>query len=90
MIMAAAMAPVEVGHRRYFGTENDLAVTAAEMQAGTCTFPVAKPSRPAVMVQSTAAFDLAHSCDRHHVIAASAPPPAAEPPAALRRLFLDK
>ena len=90
MIMAAAMAPVEVGHRRYFGTENDLAVTAAEMQAGTCTFPVAKPSRPAVTVQSTAAFDLAHSCDRHYVIAASALPPAAEPPAALRPLLLEK
>ena len=57
MIMDVAMAPVEVGHRRYFGTENDLAVTAAEMQAGTCSFPVAKPSRPAVTVQSTAAFD---------------------------------
>ncbi len=57
MIMAAAMAPVEVGHRRYFGTENDLAVTAAEMQAGTYTFPVEKPSRPAVTVQSTAAYD---------------------------------
>ncbi len=57
MLMAAAMAPVEVGHRRYFGTENDLAVIAAEMQAGTYTFPVVKPSRPAVTVQSTAAYD---------------------------------
>ena len=83
MIMDVAMAPVEVGHRRYFGTENDLAVTAAEMQAGTCTFPVAKPSRPAVTVQSTAAFDLAHYVIAIMVIAAAAPLPAAEPPAAL-------
>ena len=90
MIMAAVMPLVGAGHRPYLATENDMAFTAAERQAGMCTFAVGQPSKPAVTWQSTAALSGAMLSDRMVLLAAAAPPPAAEQAAALRRLFLDK
>ena len=48
MIMAAVMPLVGAGHRSFLATENDMAFTAAERQAGMCTFAVGHPSKPAV------------------------------------------
>ena len=56
MIMAAVMPLVGAGHRSFLATENDMAFTAAERQAGMCTFAVGQPSKPAVTWQSTAAY----------------------------------
>ena len=89
MIMAAVMPLVGAGHRPYLATENDMAFTAAERQAGMCTFAVGHPPKPTMTWQSTAALSGAMLSDRMMLLAA-APPPAAEPAAALRRLFLDK
>ena len=91
MIMAAVMPLVGAGHRRTVPRdENYMAFTAAERQAGMCTFAVGQPSKPAVTWQSTAALSGAMFSDLMMLLAAAAPPPAAEPAAALPRLFLDK